>query len=259
MTANPWTIAEGEGPLVATAIHNGHGLRTELERLVKAPSHDRLREEDPYTGEWTHQFPTRVVVHQSRFEVELNRPRDRCVYSGPVDAWGLELWREQLPSAVVARSAALWDDFYEALGGLVEHRLSQESRVLVLDLHSYCHRRVGPDAPADPPEENPELNIGTGTMDRAFWAPVVDRFISALLTADRASLDVRENVKFRGGYMARWLHERFPRRVCVLSVEARKSFMDEWTGRLDTARHAVLGESLGVAAMVASEALGIPT
>lgn len=43
-------------------------------------------------------------------------------------------------------------------------------RFLVLDLHSYNHRRAGPNAPPADPERNPEVNIGTGTMDRGRWA-----------------------------------------------------------------------------------------
>ncbi len=71
--------------------------------------------------------------------------------------------------------------------------------------------------PADE-AENPQVNVGTGTMDRARWAPVVDRFIADLRAYDfpGGRLDVRENVKFRGGHFSRWVHETFPAdRVCA--------------------------------------------
>ena len=257
MTPGPWTITEGTGPLAAAAIHHGHGLREEVARLITVSEEDRLREEDPGTGDWTRLAPARVVVHRSRFEVDLNRPRERCVYSGPGDAWGLELWPGGLPAAVRMRSEALRDRFYRALAALIDRRLELEDKVLVLDLHSYNHRRSGPAAGPEPPAENPEINLGTGTLDRELWAPVVDAFRRAGRDARRPPLDVRENVRFRGGHMARWLHGRYLGRVCVLSVEARKSFMDEWTGRLDAARFAAIGEALAAAAAAAVAALRI--
>lgn len=52
--------------------------------------------------------------------------------------------------------------------------------------------------------------------------------------------DVRENVKFRGGYLARWVNGTWPYRACCLALEFRKSFMDEWTGQLDEERFAQL-------------------
>ena len=38
-----------------------------------------------------------------------------------------------------------------------------------------------------------------------------------------------ENVRFRGGHFTTWLNHRYPRRVCALAIERKKSFMDEWS------------------------------
>ena len=54
------------------------------------------------------------------------------------------------------------------------------------------------------------------------------------------SLDVRENIKFDGGYFAQWIGERFPGTVCNLCIEFKKFFMDEWTGTLDDELHAAI-------------------
>ena len=48
-------------------------------------------------------------------------------------------------------------------------------------------------------------------------------------------LDVRENVRFRGGHLSRWVHAAFPGQACCLAVEVKKFFMDERTGELDEA------------------------
>ena len=60
-------------------------------------------------------------------------------------------------------------------------------------------------------------------------------------------LDVRENVNFRGGHSGEWTHTTLPRSVCVFSIEVKKFFMDEWTGRLDPAVHAAVGQALASA------------
>jgi len=52
------------------------------------------------------------------------------------------------------------------------------SRFVVFDPHTYNHRRLGPQAlPADP-RYNPEVNLGTGTLDRNRWEPVVSVFLA---------------------------------------------------------------------------------
>jgi hypothetical protein len=46
-------------------------------------------------------------------------------------------------------------------------------------------------------------------------------------------LDVRENVRFRGGELSRWVNQRYGDRGGALAIEFKKTFMDEWTGVLD--------------------------
>ena len=57
-------------------------------------------------------------------------------------------------------------------------------------------------------------------------------------------LDVRENVRFRGGELSRWVHRRFAGRGCALAIEFKKVFMDEWTGALDEQHLEELREAL---------------
>lgn len=79
----PWRIYSGDGPLVATAIHPGHHVRSEIRERLALPEDKRLNEEDPFTGPFTAVAPTRIVVERSRFEVDLNRPRENAVYRRP--------------------------------------------------------------------------------------------------------------------------------------------------------------------------------
>jgi N-formylglutamate deformylase len=66
-----WTLKKGNSPLVATAIHNGHAVRPEVAHLFALDEMERLYEEDPFTGQWVTVADTQIVVHCSRFEVDL--------------------------------------------------------------------------------------------------------------------------------------------------------------------------------------------
>jgi N-formylglutamate deformylase len=222
------TFAGFPNQVIATAIHAGHELRPEIAASTALDDATRMREEDPFTDRLTAIGTAAVVAHRSRFEVDLNRPREQAVYRGPDDAWGLDLWVRPLSDREIEESLVLYDDFYREL----EHRLDDVAArgpFVVLDLHSYNHRRDGAEAPAEAPAENPEINVGTGSLDRDCWSAVVDAFISAI--PDR---DVRENVRFRGGELSRWVNTRYRDRGCALAIEFKKTFMDEWTSALDT-------------------------
>lgn len=233
MSDSVYRLELGDGPIVATAIHDGHAIRPELAPYVALAPADRIREEDPFTERWTHFAATRVIGTRSRFEVDLNRPRDKAVYLVPDDAWGLEVWRERPPEREIQQSLAHYDDFYQALQQLYDQKRREYGRFVVFDLHSYNHRRSGPDGPPADPAANPQVNIGTGTLpDRSLFSSLIERFMTDL--ADYpfpgGHLDVRENVKFRGGNHPRWTHENYAGSACVLAVEFKKFFMDEWTG-----------------------------
>ena len=230
-----WDLHTGNEPLVATAIHNGHAVRPEIARLLALSEQDRLREEDPYTGDWTVVAETRVIGLRSRFEVDLNRPPERAVYQTPEDAWGINVWKSPLPVEVASRSLAQHTAFFSEMRRLFASMSRRFGKFVVFDLHSYNHRRQGPNLPPADLEQNPEVNIGTFTMNRQQWAPVVDRFVTDLQDFDFLGrhLDVRENIKFGGGYLAAWAHLNFPNSACVLAIEFKKFFMDEWTGQVD--------------------------
>jgi hypothetical protein len=232
--------------VVAVANHNGHQLRKEVARLSALGEEERLREEDPRTGDWAAVAPTRLVVNRSRFEVDLNRSRETAVYRRPEDAWGLNLWKHPLPDDLVARSLGEYDAFYAELDRVLADKARRHGKFVVLDLHSYNHRREGPDGPQADPTGNPEINVGTGTMDRERWGPLVDRFIGDLRHVDflGRQLDVRENVKFVGRQFPRWVHTRFPDSGCALAVEAKKFFMDEWSGEVDETQHGAIRDAL---------------
>jgi N-formylglutamate amidohydrolase len=234
---NSFLIRTGDdAPVAAAAIHDGHAVRADVRAALALGDEERLREEDPFTAQWAEVVETRLIGLRSRFEVDLNRPRARAVYQQPEDAWGLHVWRDTPPPSMVTASLAQYDAFYAAAEQTLARMHKRWRRFVVLDLHSYNHRRDGPTASPSDPETHPEVNIGTSNMDRRRWAPVVDGAIAHLRTVDFMGrrLDVRENVMFRGGHFPQWIHNTFPSHACAIAIEFRKSFMDEWTGIPDT-------------------------
>ncbi|AXH97316.1 N-formylglutamate amidohydrolase [Ornithinimicrobium avium] len=233
------------GQLVATAIHQGHELRPEIAAAMILEEAVRLREEDPFTDVIGAAAPARVVARRSRFEVDLNRPRETAVYRTPEDCWGLEVWRaDPLEEELVAGSLQVYDAFYADLARHLDE-VAARGPFVVYDVHSYNHRRDGADADEADVEENPEVNLGTGTVDERF-APLVQAF-SRTLRAQQVQghhLDVRENVKFEGRALAWWVHERYAGVGVCLALEFKKTFMDEWTGQPDRQHLQELADAL---------------
>lgn len=223
------TIRKGAGPIVWAAIHAGHDLRPGLEPRIALDAADRLREEDPFTGLLAPAHAPSIVAARSRFEVDLNRPREAAVYREPADAWGLDVWRSTPAARDLDTALAAYDAFYDAVGELLEAVVAEHGRAVVIDLHSYNHRRQGPEGPVADEVANPEVNLGTSTLGPA-WQPVTSAFLSAMHSA---GFDARADVKFKGGHFPRWVNERFAGRCGALAVEFKKTFMDEWTGEAD--------------------------
>jgi hypothetical protein len=228
-----WTVQRGAGPIVATAIHDGHELRPEIAELIRLPEAERLREEDPFTGQAIVDVPTNITAHRSRFEFDLNRGRDEAVYLTSEQCWGLEVWSSPPQPDIVARSLAIHGAYYAMLEALLNEVAEEHGRFVLIDVHSYNHRRDGPEAEATSQDKAPDINIGTFSMPREEWSFLLDPLMHAMAQFDfnGRRLDVRENVAFQGkGEQTRFVHERFPKRGCAIALEFKKFFMDEWSG-----------------------------
>ncbi len=249
-----WEMRRGSGPLLGVALHAGHNLRSEVVPLLAITEEQRFREEDPYSEYWTQVCGTQLLTLRSRFEVDLNRPRDQAVYRSAEESWGIQVWTYPPDKAFIEASLVEHDRFYKMLNQELSEIESRLGRFVVLDFHSYNHRRGGQNAPAADRELNPEINIGTGSMDRQRWSAVVDGFTREIKNADYfgRQLDIRENIKFKGRYLAQFVHKHFPETGCVLAIEVKKFFMDEWTGQADVKQVTALREifQLGAVAIV---------
>ncbi len=217
---------------------------------------DRLREEDPFTGQAIVDVPTHIIAHVSRFEYDLNRAGAEAIYQTPQQAWGLDIWHAPLAEDVVRRSYDLHGAYYRMLGQLLDDVAASHDRFVLLDIHSYNHRRDGPHGAPSDPAAAPDINIGTFSMPRALWAGVMDPLIEAMAGFDfnGRRLDVRENVAFQGkGEQTRFVHERYPKQGCAIAIEFKKFFMDEWSGEADPAELDAMRRFIAFTAATARE------
>ena len=248
----------GPGPVVATAIHDGHAVRAEALRAMALGDEERLREEDPFTGQAIVDVPTHLIANRSRFEVDLNRDRENAVYRTPEQCWGLQLWHEEPDDSLVDGGLAIHDAYYAQLAAVLDGVAERHPRFVLLDVHSYNHRRDGPDGAPTDPIEAPDINIGTFSMPRQEWSFLLDPLIEAMRDFDfnGRKLDVRENIAFQGkGEQTRFVHDRYPAVGCAIALEFKKFFMDEWTGQPDQAELAAMRGFIGHVAAEAGRLL----
>lgn len=227
-------IADKISPVLVTAIHDGHFIRAELLEISALSTEERMREEDPYTGYMSEASENRATSSVSRFEVDLNRLRDDSIYKKPEDAWGLNLWKNELSDEMCGKSLEFYDEFYAELKNHLQEMVQAYGKVVVLDLHTYNHRRNGAYAEVADPNSNPEINIGDAHNSDSF-KDLLSSYVNFLSKQEINGRhpQVGENVKFDGGGLSVWIHENFPEEVCTISVEFKKTFMDEWTGVAD--------------------------
>lgn len=231
-----WDLVIGEGPVIAAAVHDGHDMRESLLPHLAIDEDQRRREEDPLTGLLTSVGDVRLRVRASRFQVDLNRPRERALSTDPADTWGIRFWKGPLPQEELDRSLAVHARFYRMMHALIDAQLERWGCALLLDIHSYNHRRKGTYAEPADPAANPDIDLGVTTLDRTRWGSVVKRFGEALRSTHAGGRvpDVRENVRYPdGGHFPECLYAHYGAPLCAITLEYKKIYMDEWTAQAD--------------------------
>ena len=212
-------------PVMSAAIHDGSNFRSELDDNCLLEKNDRYYEEDPYTGSFIAKQAITLIAHDSRYEYDLNRNTDECVYE---TAWGKEIWKAPLSEEMVAKSKAKHAQFYRIVAAVVEALVEDFGQCIVYDNHSYNFKR-------HERKNLPVLNVGTTSVKGQQWRPIIDSWLSALqnMSVDGIEVTAAENDIFYGkGRLAGFCHSRYDN-VLVLATEAKKVFMDELTGQAD--------------------------
>ena len=127
----------------------------------------------------------------------------------------------------------------------------------LIDVHSYNHRRDGPDARRRRRTKAPDINIGTFSMPRDQWA-----FLRR--SADRGDARVRlqrpparraRERRLPGQGRADALRPRaLSGPGCAIALEFKKFFMDEWTGEPDPAELAAMRDFIAPSSRTADGA-----
>lgn len=231
-----WELTLGDGPVIAAAVHDGHAMRSALQPYLAIDEATRRRDEDPLTGVLTSVGDVQLRVRASRFEADLNRPRELAISPDPANTWGIRVWDESLPDTEIERSLAYHDRFYAMVRRVMDAAIDRFGQVLVLDIHSYNHRRDGAEAEPADVEGNPEIDLGVTTLDHGRHGRLLERFTEALRSVplQGRTPDVRNNVRYDGGgHFPEWLYATYGDAVCAISLEYKKVFMDEWSGQAD--------------------------
>jgi len=212
-------------PALSAAIHNGGNLRSELADNCLLTEAERYYEEDPYTGSFIEKQPITLIGQDSRYEYDLNRNTQNCVYE---TAWGKDVWKSPLSDDAIATSKAKHAQFYRIVSAVVEALVEDFGQCIVYDNHSYNYQR-------HERKDLPVLNLGTSSVKDEKWRPVINSWLSALknMSVNGVVVTAAENDIFYGkGYLAAHCHGLYDD-VLVLATEAKKVFMNELTGEAD--------------------------
>lgn len=208
-------------PYMCAAIHDGHQFRPSLKQKTVLTEYERWYEEDPHTADFITSFPIVIAGMDSRFEYDLNRGPENCVYK---EAWGKQVWKKELPKKEIQLSLTKHKNFYKVIDAIVKKLESKFGNALVYDIHSYNYKRHEKDVPL--------FNIGTENVDQNRFGVVIEHWKRLLSRIDLGSIENRTEINdvFYGrGYFLKHITERFENTL-VLATEVKKVYCNELTG-----------------------------
>lgn len=207
-------------PYLCTAIHAGHNLRPELAKKTALSDYQRWFEEDPETDVFIKSLPITIVANDSRYEYDLNRNRENCIYE---TAWEKPVWKTPLSDEEKAKSLQKFDNFYQIVDALVAKLESMHKGVIVYDIHSYNLR--GDD-------KKPVFNIGTERVNKEKFEIFTKHWKEQLSKIELTTAESRAaiNEVFYGrGYFLEHISKKFDNTL-VLATEVSKIYCNEKNG-----------------------------
>jgi uncharacterized protein (TIGR02421 family) len=208
-------------PFCCTAIHNGSLLRHDLQSKMALNEYQRWYEEDPFTEDFIKSMPITIIANDSRFEYDLNRKPEECVYD---EAWGKKVWKKKLTAQEIRLSKHKHAVYYKILQALISKLEALFGGCCVYDIHSYNHKRWD--------REVPLFNVGTAQIDLTRYQDTVQNWFGVLKKIALPDIQnvTAENDVFQGnGYNAEYINAHFSHTL-VLPTEIKKVYCDELTG-----------------------------
>ena len=208
-------------PYCCTAIHDGSNLREQLKNKIAIDDYNRWYEEDPHTGEFIDSLPITIIGLDSRFEYDLNRKPEECIYE---EAWGKKVWKRPLTPTEKQTSLNKHKNFYKVVYALILKLESLYDSCVVYDIHSYNHQRWERTVPL--------FNIGTERLDKEKFGPFIENWVAELSAISLSGIENHtavNDVFFGRGYNLEFVSQNFPNTL-VLATEVKKVYSNELTG-----------------------------
>lgn len=232
-------------PLMGNVSHAGHRVREELLMKMSISEQERTQEEDVRVDLFAESLPVQIVALDSRYEYDVNRPRERAVYLKPLESWGKRVWEHPPTLDELHFSLAKYDDYHDTLEMVVQALQAAFGSVLVFDLHSYNHQRP---AQKNRQAELPSFDLVLSAEDRAVHAGTIACLKEELqkVNTPQGPATVKENAVFiKDGAIAARLQPWFPQ-VLTLPIEIKKFYVNEFTGALNAAAVASLQQDFRI-------------
>lgn len=208
-------------PYFCTAIHDGSRLREGLKSKIALDEFSRWYEEDPHTGKFIESMPITLIGNDSRFEYDLNRDPDSCIYE---EAWGKKVWKKNLTPKEREISLRKHRNYYRVTHALVAKLEEMFGGCLVYDFHSYNFERW--DRPV------PLFNIGAERVDTKKFGQSIENWkneLASIKLKDIKNTTAVNDVFLGRGYNLQYITENFDKTL-VLATELKKVYCNELTG-----------------------------
>ena len=208
-------------PYCCTAIHDGSNLRNELKTKINHDEFSRWYEEDPFTGDFISSMPITLIGNDSRFEYDLNRSPDECIFDV---AWDKKVWKKKLTPKERQKSLQKHQNYYKVTHALIQKIESLFGGCIVYDIHSYNFQRWD--------RKVPLFNIGTEQIDTKRFGKVVEHWkqeLRAIQLLDIENNSAIDDVFYGRGYNLQFITKNF-KNTLVLATEVKKVYCNEITG-----------------------------
>lgn len=210
-------------PYCCTAIHDGSSLRSNLKEKIALDEYSRWYEEDPFTGEFINSMPITIVGLDSRYEYDLNRNPDECIFE---EAWGKKIWKKKLTPKERLASKRKHANYYKVIHALIEKLEELFDGCLVYDFHSYNYQRWD--------RKVPLFNLGTEKVDTKKFKPTIENWrkeLSKIKLQDIENTTAVNDVFYGKGYNLEYITKNF-KNTLVLATEIKKVYCNELTGEV---------------------------
>ena len=207
-------------PFCCMAIHNGSKLRPELKSKTALQDYERWYEEDPLTGSFIASLPITLIAMDSRFEYDLNRSPETCIYE---EAWGKQVWKRPLTTKEMNLSKQKHAQFYTVVSTLIQTLEHMFGASVVYDIHSYNYKRWNRNVPL--------FNIGAERLNMDVHSHYVSHWkeeLSKIKLSGVINKTEINDVFFGRGYNLEYITKNHPNTL-VLATEIKKVYCDEET------------------------------